>query len=385
MSEYQYYEFAAIDRPLRQNEMDELGRLSSRAKITPTSFVNVYNFGGFRGDPRKLMDKYFDAFLYVANWGTRRLMFRLPKRLFDVKRASKYCDGERLTLRAKGANVVLEIEYVEEGGDWIDGEGLLQSLLPLREQLLSDDLRCLYLVWLAGIDSDEVDDDATEPPVPAGMGKLSGPLHALANLILLDEDLIAAAAAGDHRSAPETATQRDLAAWLAEQAPAEKDAWLLRVSEGESVQVRMEIMKESRETRAAKVSRAEKGSTSRPRTIRELLDAREGARTKRVARKHKLETKRQARLEREKMAAREKRLDDLATRGSAAWREADRLASAGVARAYDEAIALLVDLRDLAARSGRTDQAHAQLAEFRTRYATKTALMRRFKQAGLLR
>ena len=25
------------------------------------------------------MERYFDTFLYLANWGTRRLMFRFPR------------------------------------------------------------------------------------------------------------------------------------------------------------------------------------------------------------------------------------------------------------------------------------------------------------------
>ena len=37
MSEYQYYEFQAIDRRLSDKEMRELGSFSSRARITPTS------------------------------------------------------------------------------------------------------------------------------------------------------------------------------------------------------------------------------------------------------------------------------------------------------------------------------------------------------------
>jgi hypothetical protein len=35
MSEYQYCEFAAIDRPLTEKEMDERGKLSSRAERPP--------------------------------------------------------------------------------------------------------------------------------------------------------------------------------------------------------------------------------------------------------------------------------------------------------------------------------------------------------------
>jgi len=40
MSEYQYYEFQAIDRPLTDREMGELRSYSTRARITPTSFVD---------------------------------------------------------------------------------------------------------------------------------------------------------------------------------------------------------------------------------------------------------------------------------------------------------------------------------------------------------
>ena len=68
MSEYQYYEFLAIDRPLTTDEIAELRALSTRATITPVSFTNEYNWGDFKGNPDKLMQRYFDAHVYVANW-----------------------------------------------------------------------------------------------------------------------------------------------------------------------------------------------------------------------------------------------------------------------------------------------------------------------------
>lgn len=43
MSEYQYYEFQAIDHALTPEEMDELRGYSTRAEITPTRFCNEYN------------------------------------------------------------------------------------------------------------------------------------------------------------------------------------------------------------------------------------------------------------------------------------------------------------------------------------------------------
>jgi len=45
MSEYQYYEFQALDRPLTREQMAELRAVSSRAKITAYNFVNEYNWG----------------------------------------------------------------------------------------------------------------------------------------------------------------------------------------------------------------------------------------------------------------------------------------------------------------------------------------------------
>ncbi|WP_319549333.1 hypothetical protein [Desulfogranum marinum] len=78
MSEYQYYEFLSIDRPLTADEMAQLRALSTRAVITPVSFTNEYNWGDFKGDPSKLMQYYFDAHVYVANWMTAIFMVRLP-------------------------------------------------------------------------------------------------------------------------------------------------------------------------------------------------------------------------------------------------------------------------------------------------------------------
>ena len=83
MSEYQYYEFQAIDRPLSEADRQALRDLSTRARITATSFTNSYEWGDFKGDPAKLMERWFDLHLYLANWGSRRLMVRLPARMID--------------------------------------------------------------------------------------------------------------------------------------------------------------------------------------------------------------------------------------------------------------------------------------------------------------
>lgn len=78
MSEYQYYEFAAIDRPLGRAEMAELRAVSSRAQISPSGFVNHYEWGDLKADPADWIRRYFDAFVYTACWCSCRLALRVP-------------------------------------------------------------------------------------------------------------------------------------------------------------------------------------------------------------------------------------------------------------------------------------------------------------------
>jgi hypothetical protein len=76
MSEYQYYEFLAVDRPLTAADQAEVRQLSTRARITATSFTNEYHWGDFKGSPDQMMQRYYDAHLYLANWGTHRIMLQ---------------------------------------------------------------------------------------------------------------------------------------------------------------------------------------------------------------------------------------------------------------------------------------------------------------------
>ena len=91
MSEFQYYEFVAIDRPLNATERRRLRAITSRATITSTRLVNTYEWGDFKADPHELVARYFDAFLYYANWGTRRLILRVPSARLELKIAKQYC------------------------------------------------------------------------------------------------------------------------------------------------------------------------------------------------------------------------------------------------------------------------------------------------------
>ena len=136
MSEYQYYEFLAAERPLDRSEIAALRALSSRAEITPTSFTNVYNFGDFKGSPAKLMEKYFDAHIYVANWGTRHLMLRLPRGSVDEDALASYVIDEVLDFWTTDEHLIIQWQRNEEpDDDWVEAEGWMAQVLPLREEL----------------------------------------------------------------------------------------------------------------------------------------------------------------------------------------------------------------------------------------------------------
>ncbi len=277
MSEYQYYEFQAIDRPLDQREMAELRALSSRATITPTRFVNVYNWGDLRGDPAALMETYFDLFVYIANWGTHRLMLRLPRRLLDPRTAARYCVADDAQARTAGDYVILEFLSQQEPDGWIDdgeGEGWMLALLPLRAELADGDLRGLYLGWLLCAQSGELDDDVVEPLPPPGLATPSAAQQALADFLRVDGDLLAVAAEHSPRGDDMHPSRSAMERWLGGLAESEKTALLLRLLEGGDPHLRSELLQRFRAATTAAPDRENAGEAGR-RTVGQLRAAAE--------------------------------------------------------------------------------------------------------------
>ncbi len=195
MSEYQYYEFLAIDRPLTEEQMQELRSVSSRAEITPTHFSNEYNYGDLKADPRQLLERYFDAHVYVANWGTRRLCLKFPVDLLEIDELEPYCASEQTSLGKTGTFTVLDVwSETEDYEGWVEGAGWMAALAPIREEILRGDFRGLYLVWLLAAQNEELDAEDTEPPVPPGLAKLPAALRGLAQFLRLETHLVEAAA-----------------------------------------------------------------------------------------------------------------------------------------------------------------------------------------------
>jgi hypothetical protein len=382
MSEYQYYEFQAIDGPLTEAEMAALRSFSTRARITPTSFVNEYHWGDFKGNADAWMEKYFDAFLYLANWGTRIVKLRLPSKVLPLDIVRQYCAGDSAEATEKDGKVVVSLDSEEEpGGEWEDGAGWLAGILPVRAELARGDLRALYLGWLVSVQAEEVGKRDPEPPVPPGLGNLSAPLRNLAEFLRIDRHLIAAAAeaSAPARGGDEIEEEQAVARWISGLPTKEKDGLLMSLVRGERVHLGNELLARFR---------ADRGPATAPaagpaRTVAQLLVRAEelsSAAAKKAAEKTAAE---RARREAQAAAARKLHLDKLAGKEPELWAKAEALIATRLPANYDEAVKVLADLRDLAARSGKPGYFERDLQKLRAKHERKPTLMARIEKAGL--
>ncbi|MFS8068561.1 MAG: hypothetical protein ACMG6S_19550 [Byssovorax sp.] len=366
MSEYQYYEFVAIDRPLTTKQMAELRAISTRAEITSSRFQNEYQWGDLKADPAKLMERYFDAHLYFANWGTHRLMLRMPLARVDEKRLRTYFRGGGASARITSDHLILELQSdTESPEDFTENPGSLSALSPLRAEILRGDLRVAYLAWLLAVQEYEVDDEDEEPLVPPGLTDLTGAQQAMVDFLRIDTDLLSAA---EEQSSAVPDERGGLGRWVASLPAPEKDAWLRRAVDEPDLALGGELLRVFR-------NQAKPTKTSKRRTVGELRAAAEEHRRKREQAEH-------AQAERAKRAAgaaRRKRLDALAKQGEAAWTDLERLVERS---AYDEALTLAIELRDLAAREGDDSGFTARFEAMRKRQTRRRGFFDRWKRAN---
>ena len=379
MSEYQYYDFKAIVHALTKTEMVALRAISTRAVISTTSFTNHYEWGDLKADPLKLLEKYFDAYVYVANWGTREFHLRLPQELVDFKQLKSMLPGEAASARSAGKFVIVSFETdLEPEGDWDDGSGWMGSLVSLRSDLLRSDLRCLYLGWLHSVECHEFSEDALEPPVPAGLRELSAPLDSLIEFLGIDEDLVEVAASA---SAPlkEGPSRKELEAWVRGLPANEKESLLLDFLSESGERSRLELLQRFQKENAVAASH---GVIER-RTVKDLLTA---ARVRADERARQLSAKRaaDAALKRAKDEAdRAVYLEGLAKREKAVWKQVEAYIQKRQPKEYERAVILLVDLHDLAVRQGDETGFQLTMEELRKTHTAKSTFLRRLATANL--
>ena len=377
MSEYQYYEFQAIDRPLSETDREALRALSTRARITATSFTNSYEWGDFKGDPAKLMERWFDLHLYLANWGSRRLMIRMPKRLVDRRRLDGFLGkADCATIRVVGENLILDIARAElEFEDWDDGSDWLGALAPLRAEVIAGDLRLFYLLWLMAVEADAFEAGEQEP-LP-GIGPMTAALEAFADFFGLDPDLVEAAAERSAVMMPNAASSGAVLGIISAMTDREKTGMLARLFDGDP-HLAAELRAEVRDRLATEID----GPPVIARTVGELrarANAIAVAREQEAAKKAAAKLKREAR---EAEKARRARLDAILRRGENVWHEVESEIERRNPAGYDKAASLLLDLQALADERGTTPDFATRLRAIRERHAGKGRFLERLAKIG---
>ena len=380
MSEYQYYEFAAIDRSLTAAEMAQLRQVSTRGQVSACGFVNHYEWGGLKADPADWMRRYFDAFVYIANWCSCRLALRVPRATLREAELMPFAVGAALTIEASDEHWIIDWSLDEsENYDRFsmeDGGGWMGRLAPLREELLRGDLRPLYLGWLASAGGRG--DDLLEPEVPPGLSDLTLPQQALIDFIEVDPDLLFAAAAGSEPVPNnETVRSADMDTWLAEWSPGDMAAMLKLIAQGQGREAERHVR--AHHCAWNKAQRPARAPSAAQRTVGQLRELAQSARGKRLAR----DAEARAAAEAERRLQRQAVLRLLMADVDKRWAEVDALAARGSASGYAQAVQALADLAEGYALCSSPKAFDRALRNLLVRHATRGALLRRLAEAGL--
>jgi len=382
MSEYQYYEFVAIDTPLTPKQMAELRACSSRASITPTRFANDYQWGDLKGDPADWMRRYFDAHVYVANWCTCLLYLRVPKNVFDAEPLRAFKTKAVFSVEQTRTHWLLGWE-LHEGDNYErfaeeDGQGWMGRLAPLRDELLRGDMRPLYLGWLAGVSAGEVDEQAIEPQPPPGLSRLTAAQQALAEFLEIDGDMLATAGLSDGQgSKPDSESDAEQDIWIAALPVAEKSATLKLLLSGNAQQaerkLKLGLLAWQREQQPVAKPETRRGTVAELRKL--AASATEVRKRQEALQRKKAEAEQQVRRETDPRT--------LAADFDRCWQAADKLAERGIASAYDEVRRALVELSEAYALCSARTAFDRKLVEFMARHGKRGALVRRLADAGI--
>ena len=375
MSEHQYVHFIALDKPLDEKQLEYMGTQSSRAEITKWDFTNEYHYGDFHGNTREMLRRGYDVHLHYANYGIRKLMFRLPGGLpWDRQTLVAYLPEDGVTWHAdkSGRGGILEIQPEADAGtfddDMFEPHESLEEIAPVRDLLIAGDLRVLYVIWLT-INAVQGDDEATEPPLPAGMSDLPDCLTALADFYDLGGDILDAAAEGSPPMPKSKDGHARTTAWLAKRSKEELKELAHRFLTADATGVRAETLA---------LIRDEEGTEAWPtveptRTFQQLREMGD-----------ELEKRRSQREADAKEKARRARLKKMAADPKAVIDEVEKLIDQRSTTNYIKAAKTLVELAEALGPIDGTPKAQAVAESLRKKNPTLKTLISELRKHGLL-
>jgi hypothetical protein len=242
----------------------------------------------------------------------------------------------------------------------------------LYDDLLVADYRPLFLAWLqAAFLEHGWEPEATLPPVPPGLRKLSERHRALIDLFDIDSDLVAASSSF---SDPIRQASNEELAQAIESMPAEQQiGFLRRMVLGEPASVVAAELRRQLRIGSRFLDPSVAAPLASPASTG-LLFAK--------ARRRQSDRKRKA-SERE-AALKLRRLEALERDEESLWRRVDELIAGKTVKTYDEAIGILKNLSDLALHKCRREEFMRRVQTILGKYPRLSGLQSRIKNAKLL-
>jgi hypothetical protein len=379
--EYQHYEFHSLDKPLSAAARKKISSWSSRVEATATSATFTYSYSDFPEDEFQVVEKYFDMMLYLANWGSKRLLLKIPAhlvdfneiKLFDCSVWDKHYAESDLIIQKKGNHVFIDLSENEDEGyiEWIETGGLI-PLLSIREDIINGDYRTLYLFWLHVMSSRVKNLEESkeigvilktiEPPVPPNLAKHNGAIQAFIKFWEIDNSWIKAASERSPSHKEKVLNFENMIQSLSE---SEKVNYLHRLAKGE-VRLHQTFLKFLKSKEG--ISNTKSDSKTR-RNVEELLE---------LTTKVDGEKKALAKIKAEKK--KKEKMNKMAKEESQHWESVKYNVSQGNSRSYDLAIQTLEDLLELAEYENKMSNFKFKLSEVKAEFSRKSSFIQKVKR-----
>lgn len=386
MSEYQYIEFQAVDRPLTDHELAYARKQSTRAEISRWSFQNEYHFGDFRGDVNGMLQRGYDVHLHYANFGIRTVAIRLPAGLPLRKDVWSHYIVEGLSWAPdrRGSGGILTLNPYHEAGEldelW-EFRPCVQAMVDLRARLMAGDLRVLYLFWLAAaIDGQNDPADAKEPPTPGGLAEIAGDAQPFLDFFGLEPHLLDAAAEGSTGAPPVHSPEQWIGRWVESQSEEDAKSLLRDLLSGDSATVKSTTIARILAETASPVW----PTVTTDRTCRELLERAAQLRQAEYERTQKRLVAAEKRKAAKQAQERNERMKQMVDEPRKWLRKADKLVAARGTDNYEAAAKLLDELREALADDDGASITRKHAAHLAKKHPTLNRMKSALRKRGLL-
>lgn len=397
MSEYQYIEFRAVDRPLTDKELAYASKQSSRAEISRWSFANEYHFGDFRGNADGMLMRGYDVFLHYADFGMRSIKIRLPHGLpFPKKLWSKFVDGDFLRWKSdpksKAGTLTLDPFHETLDSYW-EFEDCLDDVIALRARLMAGDLRALYILWLCVAGDENFDPTETiEPPVPCGLQEFDLKLDGLFHFYEFDPLLIDVASdpsttRGESQKNTVTpvvlSPAQRLEPWLKKLNANQAKGYLEQLLVGDTANVKAEILSEVVQS-PSNTKQPDWPTVELNRTFEELLRLADDLREEHDAKAKKNEMAKAKREATKAQREREVRMGEMIKEPQKWLDETERLVNERGTANYTLAGEILADLKEAIGGLRGAEIARKHAAHLVRKHPTLSRLKGSLRKSGVL-